>query len=62
MFSSPIGRKKEEDYRSERIVIHVTSREKENIKRIAAANGMNVSEFIRTAFIYKKFNNFFKEV
>lgn len=62
MFGNKTARKPEESLRSERVVVHVTAKEKELISKIAAASGMDVSTFIRTNCIYKKFNNFFKGV
>lgn len=56
-----LGRKEESKLRNERVVIHVTATEKEKIKELAEENGVDVSTLIRTAIIYKKFNQFFKE-
>lgn len=60
MFIQNKGRKSEEELRSYRVVVHVTSKEKDMLTKIASNNGMDVSTFIRTVCIYKKFNNFFK--
>ena len=56
-----VGRKQESKLRTERVVVHVTSIEKEKIKELAEENGVDVSTLIRSAIIYKKFNQFFKE-
>lgn len=47
------GRKKEEDLRAERVVVHVTQNEKELIKELAKDNGMDTSSFIRCLCLYK---------
>ena len=62
MFGNKTARKEESELRCERVVVHLTAIEKESIKKIAAAKGMDVSTFIRTVCIYDKFNNFFKGV
>lgn len=60
MFSTKIkGRKEESDYRSERVVVHVTAKEKEKLKEIAGKHGMDASTFVRTTCIYNKFNAIF---
>ena len=56
-----VGRKQESKLRTERVVVHVTAIEKEKIKELAEENGVDVSTLIRSAIIYKKFNQFFKE-
>lgn len=62
MFGKNRGRKSEEELRSYRVVVHVTAKEKDMLTQIAKKEGMDVSTFIRTNCIYKKFNNFFKGV
>lgn len=57
-----IGRKAEEDLRTDKVVVHVTAKEKELLNQIAKENGMNPSTFVRTICIYNKFNSLFKEV
>lgn len=47
------ARKKEEDLRAERVVVHVTQNEKELIKELAKENGMDVSSFIRCLCLYQ---------
>lgn len=47
------GRKKEEDLRAERVVVHVTKTEKELIKELAKDNGMDPSSFIRCLCLNK---------
>lgn len=47
------ARKKEEDLRSERVVVHVTGTEKELIKELAKENGMDTSSFIRCLCLYQ---------
>lgn len=47
------ARKKEEDLRSERVVVHVTQNEKELIKELAKENGMDTSSFIRCLCLYQ---------
>jgi len=47
------SRKKEEDLRAERVVVHVTKSEKIFIKELAKTNGMDTSSFIRCLCLYK---------
>jgi phytoene dehydrogenase-like protein len=47
------GRKKEEDLRAERVVVHMTKTEKELIKELAKDNGMDTSSFIRCLCLYQ---------
>lgn len=47
------ARKKEEDLRAERVVVHVTGTEKELIKELAKENGMDTSSFIRCLCLYQ---------
>lgn len=47
------ARKKEEDLRSERVVVHVTGIEKELIRELAKENGMDISSFIRFLCLYQ---------
>lgn len=47
------ARKKEEDLRAERVVIHTTKAEKELIKELAKENGMDTSSFIRCLCLYQ---------
>jgi Ribbon-helix-helix protein, copG family. len=47
------GRKKEEDLRAERVVVHVTKTEKELIKELSKENGMDTSSFIRCLCLYQ---------
>lgn len=47
------ARKKEEDLRSERVVVHVTGTEKELIRELAKENGMDTSSFIRCLCLYQ---------
>lgn len=47
------ARKKEEDLRAERVVVHVTKTEKELIKELAKDNGMDPSSFIRCLCLYQ---------
>ncbi|WP_271814131.1 plasmid mobilization protein [Clostridium beijerinckii] len=47
------ARKKEEDLRSERVVVHVTGIEKELIRELAKENGMDISSFIRCLCLYQ---------
>lgn len=47
------ARKKEEDLRAERVVVHVTKNEKELIKELAKENGMDISSFIRCLCLYQ---------
>jgi hypothetical protein len=61
MFGNRKGRKAEEDLRVDKVVVHVTTKEKEMLAAIAKENGMNPSTFIRTVCIYNKFNSMFKE-
>lgn len=63
MFSTKIkGRKEETDYRSERVVVHVTEKEKKKLKEISKKYGMDPSSFIRARCIYNKFNSIFGDV
>lgn len=57
-----LGRKKEEELKSQRVVIHVTEKEKNKIKEMASDMGMDISTFIRTKCIYNQLNNFIKKV
>lgn len=47
------ARKKEEDLRSERVVVHVSRVEKELIKELSKENGMDTSSFIRCLCLYQ---------
>ena len=47
------SRKKEEDLRIDRVVVHVTQTEKQMIKELAKNNGMDASSFIRCLCLYK---------
>lgn len=47
------ARKKEEDLRIDRVVVHVTKTEKQMIKELAKNNGMDASSFIRCLCLYK---------
>lgn len=47
------ARKKEEDLRIDKVVVHVTKTEKECIKELARTNGMDASSFIRCLCLYK---------
>ena len=47
------SRKKEEDLRIDRVVVHVTKTEKQMIKELARTNGMDASSFIRCLCLYK---------
>ena len=47
------ARKKEEDLRIDRVVVHVTKTEKQTIKELARINGMDASSFIRCLCLYK---------
>jgi len=47
------ARKKEEDLRVQRVVIHVTKSEKLIIKELAKTNGMDTSSFLRCLCLYK---------
>ncbi|EKQ56404.1 MULTISPECIES: CopG family transcriptional regulator [unclassified Clostridium] len=47
------ARKKDEDLRAERVVVHVTGTEKELIKELAKENGMDTSSFIRCLCLYQ---------
>lgn len=47
------ARKKEEDLRVEKVVVHVTKTEKELIKELAKQNGMDMSSFIRCLCLYQ---------
>lgn len=47
------ARKKEEDLRINKVVVHVTKTEKEMIKELARTNGMDASSFIRCLCLYK---------
>ena len=47
------ARKKEEDLRVDRVVVHVTQTEKQMIKELAKNNGMDASSFIRCLCLYK---------
>lgn len=53
------GRKKEEALRVERVTVQVSAREKELIEELAKAEGLNVSDYIRSICIYKKYNQIF---
>lgn len=52
------GRKEEKNYVDQRIVIYVTAKEKENIKKVASDNGMDVSTMFRF-LIRKRWNRIF---
>ena len=47
------ARKKEEDLRIYRVVVHVTKSEKIFIKKLAKSNGMDTSSFIRCLCLYQ---------
>jgi len=47
------ARKNEEDMRTERVVTHVTKKEKKLIKELAKENGMDTSSFIRCLCLYQ---------
>lgn len=47
------ARKKEEDLRVEKVVVHVTKNEKELIKELSKQNGMDMSSFIRCLCLYQ---------
>lgn len=47
------ARKKEENLRVERVVVHVTKNEKKLIKELAKENGMDASSFIRCLCLYQ---------
>ena len=47
------SRKKEEDLRIDRVVVHVTKSEKIFIKELAKSNGMDTSSFIRCLCLYQ---------
>jgi len=53
------SRKKEEDLRGKRIVVHVTQKEKDMVEAIADRRGMEVSTYIRTICIYDQWNKMF---
>ena len=47
------ARKKEEDLRIDKVVVHVTQTEKQIIKELAKSNGMDTSSFIRCLCLYQ---------
>jgi len=54
-----IGRKKEEDLKSKRVVVHVTQKEKDIVQAIARRKGMDVSTYLRTICIYEQWDRMF---
>lgn len=53
------GRKKEEDLRVEKVVVHVTLKEKGLIEAMAKRRGMDVAPYVREICIYDKWNQMF---
>lgn len=53
------NKKREEDLRIKRIVIHVTQKEKDIVQAIADRKGIDVSNYIRTVCIYDQWNKLF---
>ena len=53
------GRKREEDLKIDKIVVHVTLKEKKLIEAMAEKRGMEVAPYVRAICIYDKWNQMF---
>lgn len=53
------GRKREEDLRIDKVVVHVTLKEKKLIAAMAKRKGMEVAPYVRAICIYEQWDKMF---